>query len=227
MVLAYNTRSDLGILSSKRLVNVEFPVYEVQKAKFEAAKKAKDSAKIAKASSDLLARWPNRHVKPGETCKVETLRYGKKPEAAKLAATAQWSSGEEEMRVEVDVVDASFSINTKKPSEGSCVSFFFAPSGFDDTRTSWIVIPDGPEDAPIIKSDDGPIKVTWKRTENGYHVAASIPHTSMKGYCKNWTLLPADVIVNSQNQSDTRSLRVGAPGPISKSGRYYVGLVRK
>ena len=232
IVLAYNTRSDLGILSSKRKVNIESLSYETLQQRYDAAQKANRPTAMAKASKELLARWKNRRVKPGQICKLETLRFGKKPEAGKLSAAVRWYPGKEGIRVEIDVADATFSINPKALHMGSSISLFFAPSGFDDTRTRFTIAPSGDEDAPLIETDKGgPIKALWKRTEDGYRITASVPYSSIKGHPKGWTLVPVDAIVNSMTPDGRCALMAGAPGqPVDKPGnssRFYAGLVRK
>jgi len=229
IVLAYNTHSDLGILSSKRLVKIEFSFYEAQQRIYEAAKKANDSAGMAKASLDLLARSTNRRVGSGQVFRLETAHQGSKQEARKLSAAVQWYPQAEDIRVEVSVVDANFGVNPKTLNQGSSVCLFFAPNGFDDTRTRLNIAPSGAADAPIVQGPGAEsVKATWRRTPDGYRIVATVPYASLKGYRKGWTLMPVDAMVNSKTPEGRCALvgdATGQPGP-GQTTRYYLKLVK-
>ncbi|MGC8863456.1 MAG: hypothetical protein ACP5R5_11880 [Armatimonadota bacterium] len=231
VVLSYQTDTDLGVVWSKRQVRVEFPFYETLESEYRNAKHRKNLAAMEKAVSRVLAGWKGRRVKPGETVKVATVFIGK-PKPDKLSAVARWYADRDGFRVEVEVIDACFGANAAKVAGGSSASLYFAPSGFDDTRTRFTIVPSGPENAPIIEADAaGPIEAAWKRTADGYHVTARIPEGSIKGYRKGWTLVPVDVTVNSESANDRSVVAAGAAGePVGdedeRSVRYYLGLVR-
>ena len=210
-------------------MRVEFPFFEAQKEKYEAAKEANDPTKMAKASLDLLARSTNRRVRSGQVFRLETAHQGSKQEARKLSAAVQWYPQAEGIRVEVTVVDANFSINPKGLNQGSSVCLFFSPSGFDDMRTRINIAPSGAEDAPIIQAEGvESTKASWKRTSDGYHITATVPYASIKGYRKGWTFMPVDAMVNSKSPEGRCALVGGAtgqPGP-GQTTRYYLKLVK-
>ena len=183
-------------------------------------------------SKDPLALWPNRRIRPGKICKLETLRFGRKPEASKLSATMRWYPREKDIRVEADVVDAAFSIDVETPSQGSSFSLFFAPSGSDETRSRFTISPSGTGDAAVVQAvSRGPIEASWKRTAHGYHITATIPYASINGYRSGWTLMPVDAMVDSNTPDGRCALMAGPPGqPVDKPGnnsRFYAALVRK
>jgi len=230
IVLSYHTQTDFGVLWSKRQVRVEFPFYETLRARYEAARKQKNLDAMRTISSRVLAGWKGRRVKPGEAVKAATVRFGK-PQPDKLSAVARWYPGAEGVRVEVEVTDGNFGVNAENPMQGSSVSLFFAAGGFDDTRSQFTVVPSGPEDAPVIETGGaGPIRAVWKRTENGYHITATVPYTSIKGYRKDWKLMPVDVMVNSKNADGRCALVAGADGEPADNPEhgacYYLGLLR-
>lgn len=229
IALCYNTKSDLGVLTSKRTVTIGIPVLEAQTAAYEAAKIAKNTAKMAKASEILLAHWPNAKVKPNQTCSINTMRYGKRPEDPKqLKAGVRWQPGKDAIVAIVDVIDANFSINPDELHVGSSIGLFFAPNGFDNTRINYVIAPSGPEDTPLMKaSGGGPIKATWKRTDTGYQITARVPYSSIPGCSKNWKSMPVDVMVNTKTPKGRCALVMGNGGTPWQAAASYLILLRK
>lgn len=215
--VALDTKTaELGTLSSKRQVTIEYTQYDKLFEQCMAATAAHDSAKACKISQKALTKWFKRTVKPGQACSMDKPAFGKDPGRDKLTGVVKWYPGKESLKVVADVTDISFAPNVKTATDGSSFQVYVSPTGFDDAMNRYTIIPSGPENAPVVQgAGSEKIKATWKRSAKGYKVEANIPYDALNGYKPGWKLMAVEAGLTAKPSENNVMLLTGKTRPVT------------
>ncbi|MCL5104575.1 MAG: hypothetical protein M1133_10765 [Armatimonadetes bacterium] len=170
-------------------------------------------------------------VKPGRQCRISgeaKCNLGDYPGANKLGAVVTWTPGKRSLRVKADVVDRHYSTDAPEnsPQDASCIELYVCPSGTYRDLNEFTIVPGGAGGKARVIARRDPndiygevkspaslgVKATWKRTPRGYRIDATIPWNAIKGYERNWTLMPVDAAIYSQVDGEQVQMTMGAPG---------------
>ena len=233
MEMSLDTKMGLGVLSSKREIVIEDPLYTQLLGQYRAASQADDRAGMDKAASRLTKEWFKGSIKPGQARRLDSARQvncGEFPGAGNLSAVVRWTPGPKYLQVAVDVVDASFSTDCPKgqPWEASCVEILVSPCGAADTINQFFVIPRGDGGVPVVEGAhtdrESEIIAAYKRTATGYKAGVKIPYSILRGYRPGWKVLPVEAMVNSRTPRGRSQLIMTAPAEPWQDARGYAGL---
>lgn len=234
--LAYDTKTDLGTLTSSRTVYVDDPLYDKLCDACIKAAKSGDGARALQARNDLLSKWFRTSVKPGQTLASDSgakLNAGSYPGAGNLSAEFAWYPSDDYLRVTADVTDASFSTDAPKdkPWEASCVEIMVCPGGTNDSINQFFIVPEGQGGVPrvtAVHTDKGSdILASYKRTDKGYKIEAKIPWSIVRGYEKGWRVMPVEAMVDSKTPVGRAQIVMNEPGEPWRIAKTYAALMAR
>lgn len=232
MQLSLDTKSKLGVFTSKREVIIEDPLYDELCAACIKASQTGDKAKIAKARAELMNKWFKQTIQPGQVCKLNQTRQvntGQYQGAKSLSADIQWRPTKDYLRIVADITDASFSTDVpeNQPWEASSLEILISPGGVDDAINHFFVVPKGdgrPRIDGVHTDEEFRIIAFWKRTDKGYKVDMKIPYSILRGYEQGWSVMPVEAMINSKTPKGRVQLVMNQPGEPWKYARNYAGL---
>ncbi len=232
MQLSLDTKSALGVFTSKREIVIEDPLYDQLCAAYAKASQTGDKAKAAEARAELVNKWFKQAIKPGQACKINQQRQvnlGNYQGEKSLSADVQWHPAKDYIRVVADITDASFSTDVpeNQPWEASSLEILISPGGTNDTINHFFVVPTGdgrPRIDGVNTNEESKIVAFWKRTDRGYKVDLKIPYSILRGYEQGWSVMPVEAMINSKTPKGRVQLVMNQPGEPWKYARNYAGL---
>ena len=236
MQIALDTKSPLGTLVSKRIVEVEDPVWNVQSVNYVEYLKEGNAKEAAKARETMLRKWFKRRVKSGQPCAMDDqsqVTRGVFPGSDKLSGVLKWYPGRDYVRVRAEVTDAFFSTDALKdtPWKASSLLLYLSASGVDQDIVEYVIVPEGAGGIPRIQPHRGAslggLISAWKRTDKGYVVDVKIPWTSIRGYEKGWRVLPVQAAITSKTDNGRTWLVFNRAQDDWNCPRAYAGLERE
>ncbi len=228
--LVLDTKSPLGVLTSKREFVVDDPIYDTLSSAYSEALRTKNAPKAARARSEMLDKWFPTRLRPSRLVNVGKLNIGDPPAPTIPRATLKWYSKARYLEIVADVRDPNFSTRAPedKPWEASSLELYVCPSGMSEDINQFFVTPKGTKGiaAVLVKRavEGAKIKASWKRTAKGYMLDVQIPWAALKGYQKRWSVMPVEAAVNSKAPNGRCQLVMTRPGAPWEASRTYAAL---
>lgn len=213
IVASINTRTELGVLWSKRSVRIgpsPLDVYDRLSERYTEALKSEDQRQIIAAHNALLLACFKPAIRIDKPCRLDqesqandTFFAG----ADKVSAVIKWHPENEGLRVIADVTDVYLSTHAPAslPWNSSCLEIFVCASGLAKDICQFFIVPEGPEDSPRLRAvrtvtnpiDTSGIQARWKRTTTGYSVDALIPWEKISGYREGSRFVGVNAAIDS------------------------------
>jgi hypothetical protein len=230
--MSLDTKSPLGVLTSQRRFTVESGLYDMLASKYTKALKASDTSKAERIRKDALAKWFNNRISPGQSKTVSIVRIGEPVAPDRVSCAIKWYPKADYLQVEADVIDAYFSTDSPDmPWMASAVEVFICPSGMAEDINQFIFTPKGEDGKAqiwsLLPGKASQVNATWKLTANGYSISARIPWSVIKGYEKDWSIMPVEAQVDSNTPTGLLQMEMNRYGAPVQSARTYAGLKRK
>ena len=214
--VTFNLGADTKPLTTSAELKVrdfDMEAYEKYFTAYNHAPRGGDTSEQSNARQKLLDCFKKNTVEPGEAVRLSDklqVSEGAFLGPDKFSATLTWNPEADALRLEMDVIDAYYSISPDedKPWDASSVEVLFCPFNggrYDVTQITFN--PTGSDGkARIFPSYIKGVSATWSRTEKGYIIKANIPWNAILGFQKGSPLLPVQAQINTNTPNGSASL---------------------
>ena len=157
-------------------------------------------------SRKLLAARHSPKIRPGQELLIDKPNSPDAVAPAGFKPKIRWFPEKDRLRVLIDVADSNYAAakDEEKRRYRAYVDIFVCPSGADADICKIHMLQGDTEQKPYLAASQGGtysesesrrVKGTWKRTPNGYCAEVRIPWSFLRGYRKDWTVLPVEAMV--------------------------------
>lgn len=177
------------------------------------APRSGDTSEQSNARLELLDCFRKTVVEPGMAVTLANklqVSEGNFIGSDKFSGIFRWYPEADDLIVEIDVVDAYYSISNdeQNPWDASSVELLFCPFNggrYDVTQITFI--PTGTDGkARVFPENNRGVFAIWNRTKKGYTIKANIPWSSILGFQKGSPLLPIQAQINTRTPEGSSSL---------------------